>query len=278
MKFGGPLNSETSYKTRMIPDNHDLEAVIRDLCVDGATWGLGAQNTPRHLKRTELNQIARRWHEFIVHNIMPTTNQSEITLDRAVLIHCIMHSQEVRVEKIIVDTMMKIIAKLHLSKPPLGFPNIIARLCSEMEVSFLASAPSDAVPKAKAITIASILAQNADYGPKLQSIERRQSDLRADQFIFENKMKEYHDQQREQLEQVERGQELMHQEFTNHVKDFSTRMDQMHIELEEEKARTAKIEGLVMGLSLDSRANDMYTHWGLQQCVPKHNTQSIHMI
>ncbi|MED6214380.1 hypothetical protein PIB30_102462, partial [Stylosanthes scabra] len=60
----------------------------------------------------------------------------------------------------------------------------------------------------------------------------------------------------------------MHQEFTNHVKEFSARMDQMHIELEEEKARTAKREGLVVGLSLDSRANDMYTHWGLQQCVP----------
>ncbi|MED6214382.1 hypothetical protein PIB30_102464 [Stylosanthes scabra] len=59
MKFGGLLMSETSYRTRMIPNNHDLEVVIRDLCVEGATWGLGAQNTPRHLKRTELNPIAR---------------------------------------------------------------------------------------------------------------------------------------------------------------------------------------------------------------------------
>ncbi|MED6176076.1 hypothetical protein PIB30_084422 [Stylosanthes scabra] len=83
---------------------------------------------------------------------MPTTNQSEVTLNRAVLIHCIMSSQEVRVEKIIVDAMMNIINKLHTSKPPLAFPNIIARLCEEMEISFLASGPVEATPKARAIT------------------------------------------------------------------------------------------------------------------------------
>ncbi|MED6176510.1 hypothetical protein PIB30_088925 [Stylosanthes scabra] len=83
---------------------------------------------------------------------MPTTNQSEVTLNRAVLIHCIMSSQEVRVEKIIVDAMMNIINKLHTSKPPLAFPNIIARLCEEMEISFLASGPVEAMPKARAIT------------------------------------------------------------------------------------------------------------------------------
>ncbi|MED6226852.1 hypothetical protein PIB30_107773, partial [Stylosanthes scabra] len=74
----------------------------------------------------------------------------------------------------------------------------------------------------------------------LQSIERRQSNL-------------------------ERGQELIHQEFANHVKDFSARMDQMHTELKAEKDMTTKVKDLVVGLSLDSRANDMYTHWGLQQ-------------
>ncbi|MED6164040.1 hypothetical protein PIB30_085836 [Stylosanthes scabra] len=83
---------------------------------------------------------------------MPTTNQSEVTLNRAVLIHCIMSSREVSVEKIIVDAMMNIINKLHTSKPPLAFPIIIARLCEEMEISFLASGPVEAMPKARSIT------------------------------------------------------------------------------------------------------------------------------
>ncbi|MED6178151.1 hypothetical protein PIB30_104887, partial [Stylosanthes scabra] len=63
-----------------------------------------------------------------------------------------MSSQEVRVEKIIVDAMMNIISKLHTSKPPLVFPNIIARLCEEVEISFLASGPVEAMPKARPIT------------------------------------------------------------------------------------------------------------------------------
>ncbi|MED6165022.1 hypothetical protein PIB30_095690 [Stylosanthes scabra] len=111
-----------------------------------AVWSLGARNNPLYLKRSDLNPVARGWHEFIIHNIMPTTNQSEVTLNRAVLIHCIMSSQEVRVEKIIVDAMMNIINKLHTSKPLLAFPNIIARLCEEMEISFLASGPVEAMP------------------------------------------------------------------------------------------------------------------------------------
>ncbi|MED6226645.1 hypothetical protein PIB30_105921, partial [Stylosanthes scabra] len=107
MKFKGPLNTEMSYKTRMITANLDPDAIIRDLCVEGAVWELGAQNNPRILKRTDLIPIAKCWHEFIIHNILPTKNQSEITLDRTVLIHCIMQGQEVRVEKLIVDSMMK---------------------------------------------------------------------------------------------------------------------------------------------------------------------------
>ncbi|MED6180456.1 hypothetical protein PIB30_010385 [Stylosanthes scabra] len=87
MKFGGPLNTKTSYRIRMVPANHEMDAVIRDLCVEGSIWGLGAQNTQLYLKRTDLNPIARGCHEFIIHNILPSTNQSEVTLNSAPKIH-----------------------------------------------------------------------------------------------------------------------------------------------------------------------------------------------
>ncbi|MED6138650.1 hypothetical protein PIB30_076404 [Stylosanthes scabra] len=92
MKFEGPLNTKMSYRTRMIEGNQELDTVIRDLCVEGSIWSLGAQNNPLYLKCSDLNPIARSWHELIIHNIMPTTNQSEVTVNRAVLIHCIMSS------------------------------------------------------------------------------------------------------------------------------------------------------------------------------------------
>ncbi|MED6200985.1 hypothetical protein PIB30_090555 [Stylosanthes scabra] len=146
---------------RIDPDSEDgprFHTFVR-----GSIWSLGARNNPLYLKRSDLNPIARGWHEFIIHKIMPTTNQSEVTLNRAVLIHCIMSSQDVRVEKIIVDAMMNIITKLHATKPPLAFPNIIARLCEEMEVPYLASGPVEAVPKARPITTA--VMENLRYPP-----------------------------------------------------------------------------------------------------------------
>ncbi|MED6199898.1 hypothetical protein PIB30_080113 [Stylosanthes scabra] len=163
MKFEGPLNTEMSYRTRMIEGNQELDTMIRDFCVEGSVWSLEARNNPLYLKRSDLNPIARGWHGFIIHNIMPTTNQSEVTLNRAVLIHCIMSSQEVRGEKIIVDAMINIITKLHATKPPLAFPNIIPRLCEEMEVPYLASGPVEAVPKARPIT--TTVMENLRYPP-----------------------------------------------------------------------------------------------------------------
>ncbi|MED6183751.1 hypothetical protein PIB30_040646 [Stylosanthes scabra] len=49
MKFEGPLNSETSYRARMVEGNQDLDAVTRDLCVEGTVWSLGARNNPLYL-------------------------------------------------------------------------------------------------------------------------------------------------------------------------------------------------------------------------------------
>ncbi|MED6213343.1 hypothetical protein PIB30_092164 [Stylosanthes scabra] len=74
MKFEEPLNSETSYRARMVEGNQDLDAVTRDLCVEGTVWSLGARNNLLYLKRSDLNPVARGWHEFIIHNIMLTTN------------------------------------------------------------------------------------------------------------------------------------------------------------------------------------------------------------
>ncbi|MED6181118.1 hypothetical protein PIB30_016649 [Stylosanthes scabra] len=234
--------------------------------------------------------------------------------------------------------MTEIVKDLHTTRHPLAFPNVIARLCEAVGVSYRASNSKEGVPKIRPIIAAvmeniryphhqppppppqpqqyfgegehqeqptydaqmpqgygwgklqadmanlrttqtefyeSILAQNASYGLRLQEIEVKQNDMCAEQNQFykdvrayQEQQKEYQKLQQEQFQQIQAEQAQIHQEFTNHVRDFSTRMDQVHTELEEEKARTLKIEGLAVGLSLDTRANDIYTHWGLQQCVP----------
>ncbi|MED6190158.1 hypothetical protein PIB30_102938, partial [Stylosanthes scabra] len=48
--------------------------------------------------------------------------------------------------------MTSIISKLHLSKPPLAFPNVIARLLEESGVDYNALDSDDKVPKGRPIT------------------------------------------------------------------------------------------------------------------------------
>ncbi|MED6165727.1 hypothetical protein PIB30_102327 [Stylosanthes scabra] len=131
LELKGTLDSETSFNVRKLRANRDTDAILRDICVEGVVWETGAHMNPLKLRRQDLTLLARGWHDFIIHNIKPTSNQSEVTVERAVLIHCIITSQEVEVEEIIEDTMTSIISKLHLSKPPLAFPNVIARLLEE---------------------------------------------------------------------------------------------------------------------------------------------------
>ncbi|MED6116612.1 hypothetical protein PIB30_101832 [Stylosanthes scabra] len=135
------------------PANQELDTVIQDLCVWGLIWELGAKNNP-YTSSCDLRPLARGWHEFIIHNILPTTNQSEVTIKRIVLIHCIIRGQDVRVEKLIVDMMAEIVKNLHSTKPPLAFPNIIAHLCEAAGIRYQASDSDEAVPKVRPITAA----------------------------------------------------------------------------------------------------------------------------
>ncbi|MED6201595.1 hypothetical protein PIB30_096582, partial [Stylosanthes scabra] len=154
LRLDEQLDSDTSFRRRMILANQELENVIQDLCVQGSTWVLGARNNPLYLRRRDLRPLARGWHEFIIHNILPTSNQSEVTMKRAVLIHCIIHGQIVRVERIIAEAMSKIVKDLHTTRHPLAFPNVIARLCEGAKVDYRAPNSMQAVPKIRPITAA----------------------------------------------------------------------------------------------------------------------------
>ncbi|MED6189248.1 hypothetical protein PIB30_093970 [Stylosanthes scabra] len=77
--------------------------------------------------------MARGWHDFVCKSIMPTTSWSELTVDRAVLIHSIMIGEDIRVEEIIADQIYKFVNKKNI-RSKLAFPGIIALLCREAKV------------------------------------------------------------------------------------------------------------------------------------------------
>ncbi|MED6115239.1 hypothetical protein PIB30_088509 [Stylosanthes scabra] len=66
-------------------------------------------------------------------SILPTTNRSELTVEKAVLIHSIIIGENINVEEIIADQFYKFVYKTDLASS-LPFPSIIAALCLEAKV------------------------------------------------------------------------------------------------------------------------------------------------
>ncbi|MED6194400.1 hypothetical protein PIB30_028153 [Stylosanthes scabra] len=126
--------AEDNYDNRQ-NNNPQLDAVLRDLCIQGATWKMGKGKNPKpiQLRRPELVPLARGWQEFIIHNLVPTGNKSEITVARAILIRSIMRGDDIRAEEIIADNIILIAQGLG-GKEKLGFPSTIYKLCKAAKV------------------------------------------------------------------------------------------------------------------------------------------------
>ncbi|MED6226023.1 hypothetical protein PIB30_099418 [Stylosanthes scabra] len=124
----------TDFETRKEHDQQ-LDQVLADLCIPGATWKLstGQLRVPIQLRRQELNPVARGWHEFSIHSLIPSSNRSEIPTIRAILIHCIMRGEDVRAEDIIADKIVRMAQGIK-EKGKLGFPSTIYKLCKEAGV------------------------------------------------------------------------------------------------------------------------------------------------
>ncbi|MED6154567.1 hypothetical protein PIB30_113776, partial [Stylosanthes scabra] len=114
-----------------------LDEVLRELCIPEATWKLGTGQNPQpiQLRRKELQPLARGWLELIIHNIQPSSNRSEVTVARAILIHSILKGEDVRVEELISAKIVNMAQNLSL-KGKLGFPSLIYKLCKTAKVPF----------------------------------------------------------------------------------------------------------------------------------------------
>ncbi|MED6189598.1 hypothetical protein PIB30_097600 [Stylosanthes scabra] len=78
--------------------------------------------------------MTKGWYEFICRSILPTTNCSELTVERAVLIHSIIIGENINVEEIIAERIYKFVYKTDVSSS-LPFPSIIAALCTDAKIS-----------------------------------------------------------------------------------------------------------------------------------------------
>ncbi|MED6184580.1 hypothetical protein PIB30_048791 [Stylosanthes scabra] len=103
---------------------------------NGREWVRHKDRRPHYLRRNDLEPMAKGWYDFICRSILPTTNHSELTVERVVLIHSIIIGENINVEEIIANQIYKFVYKIDLSSS-LPFPGIIAALCLDSKVTTL---------------------------------------------------------------------------------------------------------------------------------------------
>ncbi|MED6109565.1 hypothetical protein PIB30_034974 [Stylosanthes scabra] len=120
-------------KEKRKPYTYTTMHVLEDLCIEGADWVHHKDGRPHYLRRADLEPMTKGWYDFICRSILPTTNRSELTVERAELIHSIIIGENINMEEIIADQIYKFVYKTDLSSS-LPFPSIIAALCADAKV------------------------------------------------------------------------------------------------------------------------------------------------
>ncbi|RYR66896.1 hypothetical protein Ahy_A03g013061 [Arachis hypogaea] len=92
-------------------NNPNYDQLLQDLCVPGANWERGAGNKPKFIKRTDLTPEAKGWFELVRRSILPAANNSEVNLERATMVHCILKGGEIKVHEIIAQGIRKMAEK-----------------------------------------------------------------------------------------------------------------------------------------------------------------------
>ncbi|MED6127200.1 hypothetical protein PIB30_085797 [Stylosanthes scabra] len=99
-----PIPDAPSYHERKASKDYRLDHILEDMCEEGAEWLHHRDGRPHFLRRSDLKPMTKGWYEFVCRSILPTTNRSELTVERAVLIHSIIIGEEnINVEEIIAE-------------------------------------------------------------------------------------------------------------------------------------------------------------------------------
>ncbi|RYR29810.1 hypothetical protein Ahy_B01g054332 [Arachis hypogaea] len=114
-------------------------------------WVLDSHGLPLKLRRGDLTPQAKGWHDIVRRSLIPTSNNSEVTVNRAIMIHCIMKGGEINVGEVIANNIIDIAEKVKQDSW-LGYPSTILRLCKEARVPLEEFKETDMVSIGKPLT------------------------------------------------------------------------------------------------------------------------------
>ncbi|MED6129355.1 hypothetical protein PIB30_107150 [Stylosanthes scabra] len=143
------------------------------MCEEGAEWVRHRDGRPHYLRRSDLEPMMKGWYEFVCRSILPTTNRSELTVKRAMLIHSIIIGGNINVEEIIAEQIYN-----------LPFPSIIAALCADAKIPAI---PDDTLIPQEPPIVAEVMARTREPRAKnpQREEEMNQERMRSERILQE---------------------------------------------------------------------------------------------
>ncbi|KOM45893.1 hypothetical protein LR48_Vigan06g119900 [Vigna angularis] len=106
----------------------DYEDVERTLCVPEGHFQRNRSGAPIHIIRLHLTPLAKYWMAFSHANIQPCSHVSDITVQRAIFLYCVLRGLNINIGQVTADEIQSC-ARGASSKAPLGHPSLITHLC-----------------------------------------------------------------------------------------------------------------------------------------------------
>ncbi|MED6189555.1 hypothetical protein PIB30_097094 [Stylosanthes scabra] len=168
-------------------------------------------------------------YEFVCRSILPTTNRSELTVERAMLIHSIIIDENINVEEIIAEQIYKFVYKTDISSS-LPFPSIIASLCADAKIRAI---PNDTlIPQEPPIVAEAMVRTREPRARARQATPPQQHPQQPPQFQqqqdFSSSFYTHFDTS---MSQIQRRLNQQHEENRRSFEAINTRMDRMDDQL-----------------------------------------------
>ncbi|MED6187396.1 hypothetical protein PIB30_076044 [Stylosanthes scabra] len=224
-----PLPDAPSYHERKADKDYRLDHILYDMCEEGAEWVRHRDGRPHYLRRSDLEPMMKGWYEFVCRSIFPTTNRSELTVERAMLIHSIIIGENINVEEIIAEQIYKFVYKADISSS-LPFPSIISALCADARIPVI---PDDTLIPQEPPIVAEAMARTRESRAK-NSRQTRQATPPQQQPQFQHQQESssgFYTHFDTSMSQVYRRLDQQQEENRRSFEAINTRIDRMDDQL-----------------------------------------------
>jgi hypothetical protein len=132
--FGLKNYEQCSFEARKAKgSNIDHQEIHSTLCRPETNWVRKKDGRPLKLRTSDLTSNARAWATFVLHTLLPCSNASDLTIQKASLLTAIIKGERVNVGRLLADDLW---STANCSSPTshINHASLISKLCERVRV------------------------------------------------------------------------------------------------------------------------------------------------